>query len=1072
MSKGQSPFDTNYSANSISLVNVKNEDTEDAEENITFIKGSAGNGKRLYVDGGNLTYNPFTQTLSANNHITDTITLTDYNIFPTNMKMECINGQVVITGIPSLFPYDAGIVSIGGLGTILISGGSNYFAIADRSTGDYFQQFSDAGTFTLKSNFTQNVFEISTAGLASLKGTGAGLRFFERLASPTNYYQFFTSSSGSVFTLTYNASTIATITTAGITTLVPQKIQNTISASASPHFLTFVPLSATTTAGQVISTNASLSYTPSTGTLTATTFSGSLSGSATLVDNTLQTTGIQFLTFLPLSATTSTGQVVGTDSALNYNVATETLISTNVSIATTVTIGGTNTITYNGGNTRTTFTGGSGILVGGGISLGTSYSSSGVVGISGIMNSLTSTNFIQIYDNAIAIILYQMNSIRTRTTLPFYIGNVDGYTASNVPLAMLQNTLADGFYNNIQLGHSSLLYKSWFIGARNNTTAINTIFSISPYGIAQNNHFYINGSGITSSPIFEGRTQLQLLDQADNTYKSTLRNDGGFLSFQENGVIQGGFYSSRTGGFFPLAGFYGFKIGSDIGGAQLILADVDTYKWATITGNSRYEILSDNFDPAGALSVWGTLYFMDRYGRNTFYTNNYRYIPLDTPVLSIDAIPFAYSPCVPNTLTDFVSKIVRTGGGNVYDITVKVSGDNPFGRVITISNQVALNFNQTAVLGVVFPTTTATQTWSVASQSATINGSPFLGYTFVTTGTGAYSYTQSAISSWNIFQPVGTITYSITPTNTGNEIDEYVFTIDFDRVQVNIVGMTRVAQTTLDNSFITLNGTGTARVQALVSGTGTLTTTATPANTLLTTTRNGLNKVRINPAVSVSADFLQTTQNSTDTTLYPIFGSSYLTTTYNDLSTDFTRSLTVDALNGEVNITNLNAITINNRLGNSFVAPAGTQTFLNCFSLNYKHYDIVITLTNATNAGTYLFIDLATSAGVRSGANWDTRTSYVNGAAMVSVVTPTASFYVALAPNTTISYYRFTLFSPYMPTRTGIQTANNCGYLTAVAETTFTTTGVHNVSTAYPSLFVGCGTGLAMIGTIYCNGFN
>ena len=88
MSYGQAPFTTNYSANTLSLINVGNEDTEDAEESITFIKGSAGNGKRLYVDATNLTYNPSTQTLSSYNFITDTIVLRDYNIFPTKMKME------------------------------------------------------------------------------------------------------------------------------------------------------------------------------------------------------------------------------------------------------------------------------------------------------------------------------------------------------------------------------------------------------------------------------------------------------------------------------------------------------------------------------------------------------------------------------------------------------------------------------------------------------------------------------------------------------------------------------------------------------------------------------------------------------------------------------------------------------------------------------------------------------------------------------------------------------------------------------------------------------------------------
>lgn len=60
-------------------------------------------------------------------------------------------------------------------------------------------------------------------------------------------------------------------------------------------------------------------------------FIGSLTGRATLISTTLQSTGTQFISFVPLSATTSAGQVVGTDGALSYNVATSTLTVTDIS---------------------------------------------------------------------------------------------------------------------------------------------------------------------------------------------------------------------------------------------------------------------------------------------------------------------------------------------------------------------------------------------------------------------------------------------------------------------------------------------------------------------------------------------------------------------------------------------------------------------------------------------------------------------------------------------------------------------------------------------------------------------
>jgi hypothetical protein len=256
MSYGQAPFDTNYSANTARLINVSG-DVYDEDEPITFVR-SVGNGRTLYATALNtFTFNPFSDLMKVENIVSESIQLTDFNVFPTHMKMYCANGQVFFQGVPTLFPYDAGSVSIGGLGTITISGGSSYLLISDRSTGDIFQQFSDAGVFTLKSNFTQKNFEITTSGSASLYGTASGLRFYERLASPTNYYQFFTSATGSVFNLTYNGSSIATVGSTGITTLVPQRVQNTLQTTGT-QFLTMMPLSATTTAGQVVGTHASL----------------------------------------------------------------------------------------------------------------------------------------------------------------------------------------------------------------------------------------------------------------------------------------------------------------------------------------------------------------------------------------------------------------------------------------------------------------------------------------------------------------------------------------------------------------------------------------------------------------------------------------------------------------------------------------------------------------------------------------------------------------------------------------------------------------------------------------------
>ena len=373
-----------------------------------------------------------TNTLSTANHNTDTIVFNDYAPFPVQMKLECINGNLFFTPIPSISPYASGTVSIGGTGTVSIGGSTNFLGLADRSTGDIFQVFTSGGVYTLKSNFSQNVFEISTAGSAKLQGTSAGLRFYERIATPINYYEFFTSTSGSVFNLTFNGTSIGTVTSVGVTTLIPTKIQNTLQTTGT-QFLTMLPLSATTSAGQVVGTHASLNYVVSSSTLSSTNFTGALSGSASRVGNTLQTTGTQFLTMLPLSASTAS-QVVGTHASLTYNAATGTLSATNASIGTTFTIGGTNTITYNSLNTRTTFSGGSGILVGGGISLGTSYSGSGVVGLSMVCNAGV-TDVIVVFDSTTTTQLFNLNGVRITTTLPItapsFIGALTG-SASRV----------------------------------------------------------------------------------------------------------------------------------------------------------------------------------------------------------------------------------------------------------------------------------------------------------------------------------------------------------------------------------------------------------------------------------------------------------------------------------------------------------------------------------------------------------------------------------------------------------------------------------------------------------------
>jgi hypothetical protein len=138
-------------------------------------------------------------------------------------------------------------------------------------------------------------------------------------------------------------------------------------------------------------------------------------------------------TFFPIFVNTSgtvSSQIPWTKSTVSYNNSTSTLSITNASVSTTLTIGGTNTLTYDAGSTRTVFSGGSGISVNSGVSVGTGYTSPSIVGLSMICNS-GSTDVIVIYDNTIATMLFNINGVRITTTLPItstggFIGNLTG----------------------------------------------------------------------------------------------------------------------------------------------------------------------------------------------------------------------------------------------------------------------------------------------------------------------------------------------------------------------------------------------------------------------------------------------------------------------------------------------------------------------------------------------------------------------------------------------------------------------------------------------------------------------
>ena len=532
-------------------------------------------------------------------------------------------------------------------------------------------------------------------------------------------------------------------------------------------------------------------------------------------------------------------------------------------------------------------------------------------------------------------------------------------------------------------------------------------------------------------------------------------------------------------------GYTGFKIGNGANGTQIILDDIVSCKNAITNQSGFLRFWNDDFDPTGAGGSWGYMYEQNRFGINKFYTNNYQYIPLDMPILIIDSKTFLTSPCVPvSPLTQFVVPVVRAGGGNIYDITIKVSGHNPYGRTITISNQVALNFTQTSVSGATFPTATARQTYSIGSESLTKNAIPYVGYVFNSTGTGVnYLYSASAISVWNIFQPVGQLTWVITPDNTGNEIDTYVITIDFNRTENTLTGVTRAARTSnLDGSFITLVGTGIVAATSRFSGTGTLTLSTTPTNTLLTTTRSeGIggddgDKLRINyNNTLVSASTLQTINPVVAGTYYPLFTSSSAAsgaagiTVYTNPTTSM---LSINTTTSEVNINNLK-VNILNLVYTRAISAQNNASELNCFTGSFTEYEVRLVITTTTPSsiyGTPLLFRFATSVGTPITTNYSGRAVFLSGTTNAFDTWSTGAYITDIQPAIPDSVYSWTVTNPNSAKRKTIKGTNNS--FVSGLDSPCISTGQFTLATAYNSCAwdTTSAPGLLITGNIYIYG--
>ena len=108
----------------------------------------------------------------------------------------------------------------------------------------------------------------------------------------------YTPSTGTLATTTFSGSLDGNANTSTSSS----KVQTTATTAAAEHYLTFVDSNNTTATPETLYSNTALKYTPSTGTLTAATFSGNLTGNATSA-STATTAGVA--TFVPTTSTST-----------------------------------------------------------------------------------------------------------------------------------------------------------------------------------------------------------------------------------------------------------------------------------------------------------------------------------------------------------------------------------------------------------------------------------------------------------------------------------------------------------------------------------------------------------------------------------------------------------------------------------------------------------------------------------------------------------------------------------------------------------------------------------------------
>jgi hypothetical protein len=848
-----------------------------------------------------------------------------------------------------------------------------------------------------------------------------------------NLFEFFTDLVGTTLNLTYDDVTIVTISSTGnitapnFTGLASRSTRITMSVqpTSTTYFPTFVSSSGASLSA-LLYTNAQISFTTgaSTGTLTCANFSGHLTGSATLVDNTLQTTGTQFLTMMPLSATTSAGQVVGTHGGLSY------------------------TVNQN-----------------------------------------------------------QLN-----------IGNQVG-AALRIPLCMLNNTLANGQFNSMQIGYSDTTNNSWYVGARYNTTATDSIFAIVPYGTAGAGGFQIKTDGTVIAPTFQGSltgsatlidTTLQttgtqfltMVPLSATTSTGQVAGTHAGLNYNvatgtlSSSIFSGSLTGSATLIDTTLIGAFGVMYiplvvnsatspsgqtvytntvlnfnttnntltatnivagsftGSLTGSASLIdttavgtnavyyipfvpigassqpngqVLGTDAGLTYNPGNNNTFEVVNGTIKTVSGI-ISGGLFMLDLatpanyfniYHNNGILEFNNEWSPLAIPltingngggVTAYNISAHAYEPAAveldspaitdindqgvlfqANTTNDYSAFAEQTG----TTWTFQVSSYNPNSRELTFS--VPVSSTQELALtpgGAGAQTITAT----FGAVTATRNGSAFTAFNSVTSNPSGsvFSWTSSAVlNTYFIRQPITQYTIKFIPQDSGT-LDTYVFTFPITLTYANSAGFT------WQNTTLLRNTTNYAYGFNRIAGSGTI--------NLVPTAPAGSSTVI--SAMSLTKDLAQTS----------------------------TRTLVCDYLQAEF---------IN--LVGDYTLSGTSGTLIRCFRGEYDHYELTLRFTSAPTQGTRFTVQPATAAGVASA------TGYLGSISSAGAVLTFANYGVTTGAilfsvaGTQGVIYTAKIYSPNISRTTTFQ-AMNIGSDATNVNVPFFSTGYHTVTTAYPSL--------------------